>query len=379
MRDVCVFYTDEKSIQPLTLLFPGCEKRKLPRSPDRSLFCGFERRHVILAAKNEDLQRITALCRGMPFAGFSVYPPDAGYEPDSPIGIDVSKPRLDYLEAEICHVCNLNCRACTNFSNLRQKTGFYPPDAFERDLRRLKELFWGVTKIRLMGGEPLINPRAADYAEICREIFPDCDLRIVSNGLLLPKTNPDTLRRIRQSGGSFDISSYPPTVKNRKEIEKAAKEAGLTLHFGLPIAFFFKFLLETPVNDPHKAFRACMFSSCHMLEDGFLAPCANAMCVDRFNAFYGKDYPQTDRFDIFDPTLDGWKILDAFSKPHEFCRCCSSGMVPIPWKGNVGPKEAEPGDWLIGSSPLTSLLIPAVHRVVLPAAERLRRLLQKNG
>ena len=378
VSDTCVFYTDEKKAERLLRLFPGCEKRRLYGDDEKEPFRGQERRNIIIAAANEELQGLTALCRGQEFASVRVYPFDSGYLPSQPIPIDASKPRLDYLETEICHSCNLNCRACTNFSNLRQKTGFYDVDRFEKDLRRLKELFWGVTKIRLMGGEPLINPRVADYAALCREIFPDCDLRIVSNGLLLPKIKQETIERIRDCGGSFDISNYPPTQAKRKEIAAAAAQAGVGISFGVPIRFFFKFLRETPGGDPGEAFRNCMFTHCHMLEDGVLAACENALCIDRFNAFYGARFPQTDRFDLSDPTLDGWEILDRFSKPHEFCSCCGSGMVPTVWKGHVGPDRAKKEDWLIRDCFLTGRLLPAVHKMLKPAAMKLRAATRKK-
>ncbi|MBQ6163607.1 MAG: radical SAM protein [Clostridia bacterium] len=378
MRDTCIFYKDEAGLAPLLRLYPDCEKQKLRAHPDRSVFLHRERQKIVYAVANDDLQRLTALCRGLTFAGVFVYPTDSGSLPERPLPIDISKPRLDYLEAEICHVCNLNCRACTNYSNLRQKTGFYELAQFEKDLRRLKELFWGITKIRLMGGEPLINPETADYAALCREIFPDCDLRIASNGLLLPTVKPETLGRLRDCGASFDISEYPPTRAKKEEIKKTVSAAGLRVSFGVPIRVFFKLLREKPNADPREAFRNCIFSNCHIIEDGWLAPCTSAMCIDRFNAFYGEHYPQTDRFALTDPSLDGWQIIEAFSHPHEFCRYCGTGLIPVKWEGHVGPERAKKEDWLIRDSFLSDKIAPLIQKTLKPAALRLRETLQKK-
>lgn len=57
------------------------------------------------------------------------------------------------------------------------------------DLLRMKELFWGVEKIKLLGGELLFNEDLWKFVDITRRIFPDSYLRILTNGLLLPKND----------------------------------------------------------------------------------------------------------------------------------------------------------------------------------------------
>ncbi len=378
MKNVCIFYTDENRIKPLADRYPGCERIRLTDIRDRAQFAQKEGRDVIFAAPNDLLQEITAACRGLSFASAAVFPPDNGATPDEPIRIDLRKPRLDYMETEICHICNLNCKGCCDFSNLRVDRGFYDFDRFTRDLLRMKELFWGIGKIRLMGGEPFLNPDAADYAEKCREIFPDCDLRIVSNGLLLPSVDLRTLQRLRDCGCSVDISTYPPTAAKRKEIEEAAKRAGIAVNFSVPMKFFFRTILETPVDDPAPAFRNCVFTHCHMMSDGRLAPCSYAACISRLNRFYGTDFPENDYFDLAEPAADGWRIMEAFSKPHAFCRCCGSGAIPYRWQGHVSPDRAKKEDWLIRDTFISRKAAPAIQKLLKPAVIRLRAAIQKK-
>lgn len=378
MDHFCIFYTDENKTAPLRARYPGCETVRLHGVPDGAFLSGREDQRVIFAAPNDDLQAIAAAAKDLRFASAAVYPYDNGFAPAEPISIDLSKPRLDYMETEICHVCNLNCKGCCDFSNLRAETGVYDFAVFEKDLLRMKELFWGIAKIRLMGGEPFLNPNIADYAEKCREIFPDCDLRIVSNGLLLPTIDQGILTRLRDCGCSIDISNYPPTRAKRKEIEAAADAAGIGCNFGIPMNYFFRTILETPAEDPAPAFRNCIFTHCHMMNDGRLAPCSYAYCISRFNKTFGTDYPENDLFDLSDPTLDGWRIIEAFSKPHEFCRCCGRGAIPYRWKGHVSGKEAKKEDWLIRDTALGRTLAPALQRTLKPAAIRLRAAIRKK-
>ena len=70
----------------------------------------------------------------------------------------VKKPVLEYVESEITQFCNLNCKGCADFINLVSDKKHYDLEEFMRDYTRLSELFCTVKKIRLMGGESLLNP-----------------------------------------------------------------------------------------------------------------------------------------------------------------------------------------------------------------------------
>ncbi|MCR5040503.1 MAG: radical SAM protein, partial [Clostridia bacterium] len=147
---------------------------------------------------------------------------------------------LDYLEIEISEFCNLNCKGCTNCSNIATRKQFYEFDEYSKDLHRISEIFSGIKKIRLLGGEPFLNPRIVDYAGLVRELFPDSDLRIVTNGLLLPRIDIAVLRELSRLGAFLDISAYPPSRKRRKQIAARLNEAGLGFNFGPPVVVFFK-------------------------------------------------------------------------------------------------------------------------------------------
>ncbi len=373
-RELTVYCDRKDDLPGLRARFPGGTFAliKQPsagiRPPDRP------ENGVVLALRNEDLQKASAALRG---AACEVYvmPGGAG----EPIRIDVSKPRLDYLETEITHVCNLNCRGCCGFMNLvREEERIYRYERFCADLARLKELFWGIAKIRLMGGEPLLNPRLADYAEAARSVFPDCDLRIVTNGLLMPKLSAQTLDRIGKADCSFDISNYPPTQKKKKEIVSVLHAAGVKYNFSIPMRYFFRNLRREPAQSPEPAFNNCIFTHCHMLLEGRLSPCSFAACTYRFNRRYGTDYTEADGFDLSDPELDGWKIISAFTHPHEFCRYCGSGIIPIRWKAPVSAADARESDWVIPDTFVNTVLAPKAQTLVKNSAVRLRAKMQKK-
>ncbi len=362
----------------LTAMFPAAEVCVLRGEITAETLRRYEGCRLIFALPNAGLQAATALCRDGGFAEVLVFPYDARSDLREPIPADVSKPRLDYFETEISETCILNCRGCCDFCNLLSGRRFYDFDVFRADLARLRSLFWGVERIRLMGGEPLLNPRLAEYVEESRAVFPDSDLRIVTNGLLIPTLSPETLARIKAAECSFDISNYPPTRAKKAEIEKTLRAAGVRYNLGLPVHIFLRNLRQTPSDDPAPAFRNCIFTHCHMLGSGRLAPCSYAYCAGRFNDRFGQTYPETDYVDLSDPDLDGWDILRRFSAPHDFCRCCGSGISPIRWKGGCLRAAARPEDWQIPPTFFNEYLLPVAQRILKPTAVKLRALVQKK-
>ncbi|MCR5484986.1 MAG: radical SAM protein [Clostridiales bacterium] len=359
--------------------YPDAEKILTDKWPDTRFLGARGDRPLILALPNESLKEATELCVNEGFKEIYVVPLKIGYQAE-PIGIDTTKPRLDNVEIELVRVCNLNCRGCADFIQLAgDEAPFYDIKAFERDLLQLKRFYWGVEKIRLMGGEPLLSPRIAEYVEISRDIFPDADLRIVTNGLLIPSLSDDTLERLRKCGCSFDISNYPPTKKRRKEIAGTLRKSGITYDFSVPMRYFMKNILLHPTNDPKPAFDNCIFTHCHMLgEGGLLAPCSLAYCIPRFNRKFGTSYPETDVIDLYNTELDGKKINEMFSSPHLFCACCGQGLMPFRWRAGVNAELSKQSDWLIPDGFLTQKLIPIVQRTVKPFAVKLRSIIQRK-
>ncbi|MBQ6066658.1 MAG: radical SAM protein [Clostridia bacterium] len=291
---------------------------------------------------------------------------------------DPARPVLDYLEIEITEYCNLNCRGCCDFSNLVKEKKIYELEEFVKDFQRLAELFSGVDKIRLMGGEPLLNPHLTDYVRICRDIFPKTDLRIVTNGLLIPRLSDETLQTIKEYDCRFDISNYPPTRKMFPQIKERLEPFEVEYDLGFPMNCFVRTILEHPSDDPAPAFRNCIFTHCHMLSHGKLSPCSYAHCIGRLNAEYGLSFPETDCVDIYSD-ITGGEIIRRFTKPHEFCKCCGRGAVPYKWQGGVKSDKADKYDWLIKDSFLNTAVAPVAQSVLKTPAKLLRSIIQKRN
>jgi molybdenum cofactor biosynthesis enzyme MoaA len=114
------------------------------------------------------------------------------------------------MEADVTHHCNLSCKQCAHLSPHFGES-FYDLDQFEKDVAALSN-YVTVSKFYLLGGEPLLNPNLGRYVEILRKYDFVENIGLVTNGLLLPKTDRDILR----SFDTIDVSIYPSI--NTKQI-----------------------------------------------------------------------------------------------------------------------------------------------------------------
>lgn len=335
---------------------------------------------LVLVFKNDELKNITEAFHHLKIYTLSVCPWDTHYSDEKSltdliIPIDNSKPRLDYVEIEISNKCNLNCKGCSEFSNLVCEKKQVDHNSFKQDLEKLKGFFWGIGKIRLLGGEPLTNPDYLSFVKTAREIYPDTDLRLVTNGLLIPTLSKKELDEIKKNNCSFDISNYPPTRKMIKPIKKQLRQSAVAYNISVPIKVFFKLYLPEPLDSPNESYNNCLFTHCHALGNGYLSACSHQFWVHRLNTAFDLSYPVDEKIDIHNTSLTGWEINELFNKPLDFCRYCPKGMVPFKWE-TCKQSDAKPNNWIAKNSFLTSRVFPITQKTFKFLSQKLRRSVQ---
>lgn len=122
--------------------------------------------------------------------------------------------KLNYLRISVTDKCNLRCSYCMPPQGVK----LLPHDEVLRNeefinfIRIFVEL--GVAKLRFTGGEPLLRKGFLDIAANTRHMFPDLDLCITTNGILLNEVIEDLYRlNIRKLNISLDSM-------NRKHYEE---------------------------------------------------------------------------------------------------------------------------------------------------------------
>lgn len=95
---------------------------------------------------------------------------------------------VPYSEFYITNVCNLNCTNCNRANNFaftgHQKWKDYA------DLYAKWSQIITIDRIGILGGEPLLNPTFMEWATGIRELWPDSNIGIITNGTQLHR-HPD--------------------------------------------------------------------------------------------------------------------------------------------------------------------------------------------
>ncbi|MDR2803826.1 MAG: radical SAM protein, partial [Treponema sp.] len=246
---------------------------------------------------------------------------------------------------------NLNCIGCSHFSTLAPEQ-FIDIEKYEDDCKRIAVLSGGdIRHINLLGGEPLLNPHLTDIIKISRSYFPECTIRIVTNGLLL-KNQPDEFWECcRINNVIIAISVYPVNIDYNFIFSKMEKH-NVQIAFATDSKFLSKGDKELPFDhhdikwrkvpidigggqNPSKSNALCTMTPCYQLVEGKICKCPRVAYVKFFNSYFNVNLKVTedDYIDIYEAkTID--EIQNKLRKPVPFCRYCNMDGQPqyIKWK-----------------------------------------------
>ena len=192
---------------------------------------------------------------------------------------------LPALEYHVAHTCNLSCEQCSHYSNFHPSVPMPTPEETAEEYaawnNRLRP-----RRFALLGGEPTLNPRLVEHVRLARRAWPDSDLMLVSNGLLLHR-HPELPRVLVETNCRLDVSQhgtaprYPKEFANVKRLlwRWRSEYPGIRIKIrqshrgwvrqyrvvdGKPMPF---------QSDPKAAYRVCLQKACTQLYRGCLVKC----------------------------------------------------------------------------------------------------------
>lgn len=237
------------------------------------------------------------------------------------------KPRLFHFEIHITDHCNLNCRGCAHFSNISPQW-FADPEQYERDMRRMADLF-EVEQIYVMGGEPLLHPEVSRFVELTRVAFPRTRIYLMTNGVLVTRMPPEFWQTLARTRTVLLCDSYPIGLPV-DEIDALGRQHGATVEWTEPRDEFFRVPIDPRGGrDATYAYRRCQdYNNCPIVRNGRLYPCAPIayaeVLADRFD-LDGLAAGEENSVDIFE--ADGWEALEFMLKPVPWCEHCDFDNV----------------------------------------------------
>src|SRR5271166_3363234 len=97
----------------------------------------------------------------------------------------MARPVVTQIEMHVTHACNLTCSGCSHFSN-EGMTGRETPESFRASLEPWSKRL-APSHFLILGGEPTLNPDLSEIIGIARELLPDTNMMLVTNGWFLHK------------------------------------------------------------------------------------------------------------------------------------------------------------------------------------------------
>lgn len=251
-------------------------------------------------------------------------------------------PYLPYLEFHVADHCNLNCKYCTHYSPLVGKPVFTEYDRFADDLRQLRKYIVDIGVIRILGGEPLLNPELGRFIELTRELYPASIITVVTNGLLIDRLDPALIEIMKKNMAFFHISFYPPLKDKVQEIQRFLYEKEIPYTITQMITEFNKTQTLTPQPDEDFFYR-CFQASCTCLHEGKVAPCYAPFTTKYFNTSFGQELPIDEGVDLYDEELTAPILKANLLIPMQRCQYCIAGNA-CSWE--IVGKHSVLEDWI---------------------------------
>ena len=268
------------------------------------------------------------------------------FDENSFVKIDLSKPRIKQFDVNLVDHCNMKCKGCLRFSNLVEKPVYADFNKMIQDWERMKDLFWGVQRLKLMGGEPMLSPELRRYIVEARRIFPDADIMVTTNALLINDNCKELFQTMKENYVFFDISLYQPMEKKEEQLKEILEKNGVWYVFNYTKGDFYKVMSKTPSYDMVQAYEKCAAKDCHHLREGKLSVCSRPQYISFMNERYHTNIPENvGVWDIYDLKIDAWELDQKLSSPFEDCKYCAP---PVSYKwGRADSSNAKMSDWFV--------------------------------
>lgn len=264
---------------------------------------------------------------------------------------------LCQLGFNVSDECNLNCKACGNFSPLfKPDESYYDFEEFKHDITEISNNVF-VHRLLILGGEPLLNNNLFEYIDFARFVFPQTEIAIVTNGLLVLKQSDKLFETMKRCNVGFRISPYKPTMKLRDKIteyllSKNVKFTFFTQNNSTGQIDTFQTLLSNdnePNSNPYKIMLKCGASLCSTIKNGKLYKCAQESNIYKYINVYGvKNDLNTDDFGIDIYNIKDWKkVIEEFiNNPVNLCRYCSEKRKNQKWEQCTTVNPPLKSDWI---------------------------------
>ena len=252
------------------------------------------------------------------------------------IWIDMEKPHIYQIEISLTNRCNLNCTSCMHFCNIADEDAEVSVDEFESYLRKLSKL--QIVRIELLGGETLLVPDLEVKVKLARQYFPNSEIVIITNGLLLNKMKESFWKTIRDNKVLFSVSIYGKMHKNYIKLKSLFIKKKIMFRLYL-VSQFQKFLTLNGNHDPVYENQKCPTKPCRIIYKNNVYHCPveakKYFLEKKFNIKLAKENPIS-----IDDFVDN---PDKLNEPSNLCKYCTS----LHFSKWIKRNKIEMSDWIV--------------------------------
>lgn len=255
-------------------------------------------------------------------------------------------PLIGALEYEVAESCNLNCKRCNHYSNINHHNNMPTLSQFVSDIEMISTVVCEIKRFKLLGGEPLLNHDIDKFFDEARRVFPDSYIAMVTNGLLIKKSEEKVWESCRRNNIVIEISVYPPFKEELKEVEEELRKRNCTVKVFRNGDQFGSFINLQGNSDKYWAMMQCYAQVCHAVKNGKIYKCASNLNIDVLNEKFGINIPQTslELISLKNDKTPGRTIREYLANTIDMCEYCTD-FIYHPWERSYN--EVSLKDWLV--------------------------------
>lgn len=255
---------------------------------------------------------------------------------------------LETVELHAAEHCNLNCKFCSMFCGLVPKPAFPDYEATKKGLEELKKYIVHVKKVRIIGGEPLLNPELENYIELVRRIYPYTNIRLITNGILVKSMSDSLIKSVKRNDVEFIVTGYQPLMNQHEMIHEFLEVYEIRHRIGNLILEFQKIYDYRGEADAEINHSVCRWKkSCATLYEGSIAPCFTPFVIHYLSDRFDLDIQESGILNLYDENMSSEKIHRFFDTPFDLCRYCSDKRIFAKWERMKSGEKTKLEDWSV--------------------------------
>ena len=230
---------------------------------------------------------------------------------------------LENVDYHITDKCNLNCVSCNHFCPLVSNIVDHKSlETIKTDLQSLQRFSKIVNKITILGGEPTLHPNLNEILYLTRELFPNCNIDLTTNGTTWNKFE-NWKTAIIENNVHVIISSYPYSSSYKENEKHIIDCIGADRCTVLDVSYMQKGpLVLRRENTDEQILNCRMRGYCCQLKDSHLYICNYAAQID----YLYDEFPFLKNY-IFREGYEKINLLDS-ETTEELIECMVYNSIP---------------------------------------------------